>query len=214
MNESLTKTVNDYYQNFNKYDHISATQSVFIQLLNTSPVTIPSFALIEALLFNDVRGALFFTGTLINLFIYYIVQIITKRRIDNPTCMLFHKINTSGIPSIHTQMIGFVVGFIFTMNHIKGNFRILAFLLCFILLISTFMFRMKSTCNGKTGILIGFILGILFGAVWAWGISPYYTPPGVASDIDYGRFNKTCEDNPDKKNYICKAYKNGKEINT
>ena len=218
MNESITKTISDYYQDFNEFNHVSATKIVFTELLNTSPVTIPSFALIEAILFNDSRGALFFTGTLFNLLIYYIVQIITRRRTDFASCQLFNKINTSGIPSIHTQTIGFLIGFILTMNHIKGNFRILALLFCIFIFIVTLLYRLKLPCNGKSGIIIGFILGGLFGGLWAWAISPYYTPPGVASDVDFKKFNKSCknkdDDKPDKKNYICKAYKNGKEINT
>lgn len=217
MNEDITKTITDYYQDFNKFNHLSATQVVLTELINTLPVTIPSFALIEAILLNDTRGALFFSGTLLNLLIYYIVQIITKRRNNFASCQLFNKINTSGIPSLHTQTIGFLIGFILTMNYIQGNFRILALLFCIFIFIVTLLYRLKLPCNSKTGIIIGFVLGGLFGGVWAWAISPYYTPPGVASDIDFRKFDKTCkdkDDKPDKKNYICKAYKNGKEINT
>ena len=60
------------------------------------------------------------------------------------------------------------------------------------------------------------ILGILIGCLWAWIVSPNYTPWGSASDIDYSKFNKRdCDkDSDNNEDYECKAYKNGKIIET
>ena len=213
--ESIEKTLSNHYGEFNKFDHAKLLTGTLGSVLNTTPVLIPVMALIEAILFNDSRGGLFFAGSLLNFLINYILQIFTKSKIDNPMCIIYKKMNTSGMPSIHTQTIGFLAGFIFTMMHIKGHFRIMASIFLVGLCVIICIVRNKIGCNNKIQIIIGLILGILIGSLWAWIVSPNFTPWGSASDIDYSKFNKRdCDNNDNNEDYECKAYKNGKIIET
>lgn len=215
-NESIEQTLTSHYGEFDKFDHAKLLTGTLANFINNTPVLIPIIALLEAILFNDSRGGLFFSGALVNIIINYILQIFTKSKIDNPACIIYKKMNTSGMPSIHTQTIGFLVGFLFTMMHIKGNFRIMASAFLVALSIIVCLIRHKIGCNNKIQIIVGFILGILLGSLWAWIVSPNFTPWGSASDIDYSKFNKRdCDkDNDNNEDYECKAYKNGRVIET
>merc|ERR1711907_569730 len=188
--ESIEQTLTNHYGEFNKFDHVKLLTGTLANVVNNTPVLIPIMALIEAILFNDSRGGLFFSGALVNFIINYILQIFTKSKIDNPVCIIYKKINTSGMPSIHTQTIGFLAGFIFTMMHIKGHFRVMGTVFIIALCIIVCLIRSKIGCNNKIQIIVGLILGILVGSLWAWIVSPNYTPWGSSSDIDYSKFNE------------------------
>ena len=68
MDNSFTDT----YEEFSRFDHANLFVGTLGNVLNTSPVLIPVFSLVEAILFNDARGGVFFGGCLINFFINYI----------------------------------------------------------------------------------------------------------------------------------------------
>ena len=214
VDEDIGSTITNHYENFNKFDHANLLTGTLGGVLNTSPVLIPIFSLIEGILFNDARGGVFFAGSLLNFFINYILHIFTKSKIENPACVIYKKMNTSGMPSIHTQTIGFLVGFIFTMMYIKGNFRILAILFGLFLCVIICIQRNAIGCNNKMQIFIGLLLGLLIGSVWAWVVAPSFTPWASASDADISRFDKRDCDKDDNEDYECKAYQNGRVIET
>lgn len=208
MNESFTDT----YEEFTRFDHANLFVGTLGNVLNTSPVLIPVFSLVEAILFNDARGGVFFGGCLINFFINYVLHKFTQSKIDNPMCIIYKKMNTSGMPSLHTQTIGFLVGFIITMMYIKNHFRILATAFCIGICIIMYLQRKASKCNTTLQIIIGLLLGLLIGSTWAWIVSPSFTPWASASDIDISRFDKRECDKDENEDYECKAYKNGRII--
>ena len=200
----------------NTYNSLTLLSSSLKDIIDLSPLIIPIMSLFEAFLFNDMRGALYFAGSLINFLIYYGIQMFTKSKIDNPKCNIYNKLNISAMPNLHSQTIGFLSGFIFTTMYIKGNFRILATLFCLVLSIIIGLRMYKIGCHTKIQIGVGLLLGILLGIFWAWVISYSYTPWGSDSDIDYSKFNERECDKQDKNNseYECKAYKNGRIIET
>lgn len=187
---------------------------IFVGLLNTFPIILPAVAVSEAFLFNDSRGGVLFSGSLLNILINVILhKLIKKETSTNPACFMYNKISISGMPSLHTQTIGFLVGFIFTMMHIKSNFRLLTTLFCLLLTIAVSVQRYKCGCDTFMDIFIGLLLGILLGSLWAWIVAPTYTPWGSESDTDFGKFDKTkCDKDKDNQDYECKAYKNGRII--
>ena len=215
VNENLETTMINFYGDFEKFDHAKLLTGTIGNIINSTPVLIPVFSLIEGILFNDSRGGIFFAGSLINLFINYILQIFTKSKIDNPICNIYKRMNTSGMPSIHTQTIGFLAGFLFTMMYIKGHLRIMGGIFILVLCVIVSLIRYKIGCNSKGQIIIGIILGGLIGSLWAWAVSPSWTPWGSDSDIDYSKFNqRDCDKKNDNEDYECKAYQNGRVIET
>ena len=187
---------------------------VFNGIINTCPILLPVFAITEALLFNDSRGGVIFSGSLLNILINVILRKFVKNTTTpNPLCFMYEKINIGGMPSLHTQTIGFLVGFIFTMMHIKSNFRLLTTIFCVLLTIIISIQRYNCGCDTIMDIFIGLLLGILLGSLWAWIVAPTYTPWGSESDVDFGKFDKRkCDKDKDEQDYECKAYKNGRII--
>lgn len=222
--ETFENSIQNFYKDYVKFDQAKLLTGIFVNTINSTPVLIPLFSLIEGILFNDSRGVLFFSGNLLNIFINYGIQIFTKSKtqpgfkvVTNSLCIIYNKINTSGMPSLHTQTIGFLAGFLLTMMYIKGNFRILGIMFILALCVIICLLRIKffSDCNSKSQIIIGLILGILLGCLWAWIVSPGWTPWASDSDIDYSKFNeRECDKKNDNEDYECKAYQNGRIVET
>ena len=123
--------------------------------------------------------------------------------------------NTSGMPSIHAQTVGFLAGFMFTMMYIKGNLRVLGSMFILFICAITCLIRYKIECNSIGQILVGLLLGGLIGSLWAWIVSPSWTPWGSDSDINYSKFDKRdCDKEDSNEDYECKAYQNGRIIET
>lgn len=213
-NENFESTIINFYGDFHKFDHSKLLTSTFGNILNSTPVLIPVFSLIQGILFNDSRGGLFFAGSILNTFINYVLQIFTKNKKDNPICMIYKKMNTSGMPSIHAQTVGFLGGFLLTMMYIKNNFRLLGFIFIFLFSIGICLIRYKIECNSIGQILVGLILGGFIGSLWAWIVAPSWTPWGSESDVNYQRFEQDCDKKNENEDYECKAYQNGRIIET
>ncbi len=216
MSDNL-QNLSENYEKFVKYTHTKMASELFKQFLNSSPVIIPLISLIEAIIFNDLRGALFFSGSMLNFLIYYVIRLFMKVDTSNQKCFIYKNlntgfpgINTAGLPSLHTQSVGFLCGFILTMMYLNGNYRFLSIMFCLMLIVTTCLQRYYLGCNSGLSIALGLILGFIIGKLWAWIIAPFFTPPGIASDVDYSRYNirKNCDSNSNK-DYVCKAYRNG-----
>jgi len=182
-------------------------------------------SILVCLLFNDLRGLLIFFGLLSNSLINLgLKHLLSGKdisiRIDescNGCGNFFSKCYPdNSMPTENVQTFTFFAAFIISIMFFNQKFRLLSFFTLIFLLVLICYINISSGCSNYSQITAAIFFGISLGYLYAVLVNGFYYP--VKDDNDLAIFpmieKKIKKVEEDKKQYICKAYRNGVEIKT
>lgn len=176
-----------------------------------------------SLLFNDPRGLILFFGLLTNSFLnlgmkYLFSSSPSSIRVNEfcEGCGNFFSscYNNNGLPAENVQTFTFFATFIISIMYFNNNFRLISFFTLLGLLVIICYTNIYTGCNSLSQILVGIAFGIIFGILYALMVNGIYYPDKDDKDLSIFPVikEKLKKSEENKKKYVCKAYKNGIEI--
>lgn len=178
---------------------------------------ISPFILIIVLVFisiinSNIKGLIYLLGVILLFFIVMLFQQTVRHRNEfshtpDPTCQLFYfPIPVFSVPSFNSAL--FLFTFIYLLlPMIKNN--IMNFPLMVILLVLYAMdtvIKTKNNCTTPQGIILGSLLGIVWGIAWYYAIKSNNANLLYYDDL---LSNKVACSRPTQQQFKCSVYKNG-----
>ena len=203
---------------------ISAFYQMAKSTVNQSSQMLHVGSVLICLLFNDLRGLLIFFGLLSNSLINLgLKHLLTGSDIStgidescNGCGNFFSKCSTNNsMPTENVQTFAFFATFIISIMIFNKKFRLLSLLTLISLLVIICYVSISSECSDYSQIMVAIFIGLILGYLYAVLVNGFYYP--VKDDNDLAIFpminNKIKKVEENEKKYICKAYRNGVEIN-
>ncbi len=190
--------------NFNLIDSISLLAWI-------SPFLVSFLMVMISIINSNVKGLIYLLGLIILFVIVFLFQNTIRVPMDktNQFCNIF-SISQFSIPSFNSALYLYTIIYILfpmiTMQMI--NFPlIIVFLLLYIM---DCVIKYKNKCTSPVGIVMGSVLGLIFGITWFLIIKAF----GQTGLLYYDDLisNKIACSRPTKQNFKCKVYKNGELI--
>ena len=190
--------------NFNLMD----TMSLFALI---SPFLLAFLMVMISIINSNVKGLIYLLGLIILFIIVFLFQNTLRIPMDktNQFCNIF-SISQFSVPSFNSALYLYTIIYVlFPMINMQMiNFPlIIIFLLLYIM---DCIVKYKNKCTSPVGIVMGSILGLIFGITWFLIIRA----SGQTGLLYYDDLvsNKIACSRPTKQNFKCQVYKNGELI--
>jgi hypothetical protein len=190
--------------NFNLMDSISLLALV-------SPFLLAFLMVMISIINSNVKGLIYLLGLIILFVIVFLFQNTLRIPMDktNQFCNIF-SISQFSVPSFNSALYLYTIMYILLpmINMHMINFPlIITFLLLYI---TDCIIKNKNKCSSPVGIIMGSILGLVFGITWFLVIRA----TGQTGLLYYDDLvsNKIACSRPTKQNFKCQVYKNGELI--
>lgn len=190
--------------NFNLMDSISLLALV-------SPFLLAFLMVMISIINSNVKGLIYLLGLIILFVIVFLFQNTLRIPMDktNQFCNIF-SISQFSVPSFNSALYLYTIMYILLpmINMHMINFPlIITFLLLYIM---DCIIKNKNKCSSPVGIIMGSILGLVFGITYFLVIRA----TGQTGLLYYDDLvsNKIACSRPTKQNFKCKVYKNGELI--
>ena len=143
----------------------------FITLL--SPFMLTSYLLLESFFRQDLKGLFFLIGGVLASCLGLISRLLFKlpKPADaHPGCNIFEltilELNAYSAPAFNTLYLFFTLVYLCANMWISGNWNIGVFTTLVVLCISNIFVRLNLNCVGSQDIVLGAIMGIIFGGLY------------------------------------------------
>ena len=190
--------------NFNLIDSISLLALI-------SPFLLAFLMVMISIINSNIKGLIYLLGLIILFVIVFLFQTTIRAPIDktNKFCNIF-SITQFSVPSFNSALYLYTIIYILfpMINMHMINFPlIIVFLLLYV---ADSIIKYKNKCSSVIGIIMGSILGLLFGITWFLIIRA----TGQTGLLYYDDLvsNKIACSRPTKQNFKCQVYKNGELI--
>ena len=190
--------------NFNLVDSIS-----LIALI--SPFLLAFLMVMISIINSNVKGLIYLLGLIILFILVFLFQNTIRVPMDktNQFCNIF-SISQFSVPSFNSALYLYTIIYVLfpMINMHMINFPlIIIFLLLYIM---DSIVKYKNKCTSPIGIVMGSILGLIFGITWFLIIKA----SGQTGLLYYDDLvsNKIACSRPTKQNFKCQVYKNGELI--
>ena len=190
--------------NFNLMDSISLLALV-------SPFLLAFLMVMISIINSNVKGLIYLLGLIILFVIVFLFQNTLRIPMDktNQFCNIF-SISQFSVPSFNSALYLYTIMYILLpmINMHMINFPlIITFLLLYIM---DCIIKNKNKCSSPVGIIMGSILGLVFGITYFLVIRA----TGQTGLLYYDDLvsNKIACSRPTKQNFKCQVYKNGELI--
>lgn len=190
--------------NFNLVDSISLLALV-------SPFLLAFLMVMISIINSNVKGLIYLLGLIILFVIVFLFQNTLRVPMDktNQFCNIF-SITQFSVPSFNSALYLYTIMYILLpmINMQMVNFPlIITFLLLYIM---DCIIKNKNKCTSPIGIMLGSVLGLVFGITWFLVIRA----TGQTGLLYYDDLvsNKIACSRPTKQNFKCQVYKNGELI--
>ena len=190
--------------NFNLMDSMSLLALI-------SPFLLAFLMVMISIINSNVKGLIYLLGLIILFIIVFLFQNTLRVPMDktNQFCNIF-SISQFSVPSFNSALYLYTIIYVlFPMINMQMiNFPlIIIFLLLYIM---DCIIKHKNKCTSPIGIVMGSILGLIFGITWFLVIKA----SGQTGLLYYDDLvsNKIACSRPTKQNFKCQVYKNGELI--
>ena len=190
--------------NFNLIDSMSLLALI-------SPFLLAFLMVMISIINSNVKGLIYLLGLIILFIIVFLFQNTIRVPIDktNQFCNIF-SISQFSVPSFNSALYLYTIIYVLfpMINMQMVNFPlIIVFLLLYIM---DCIIKYKNKCTSSVGIVMGSILGLIFGMTWFLIIKA----SGQTGLLYYDDLvsNKIACSRPTKQNFKCQVYKNGELI--
>ena len=190
--------------NFNLMDAISLLALI-------SPFFLAFLMVMISIINSNIKGLIYLLGLVILFVIVFLFQNTIRMPMDktNQFCNIF-SISQYSVPSFNSALYLYTIIYVLfpMINMGMVNFPLIIIFL--LLYVSDTIIKYRNKCSSVVGIVMGSILGLVFGITWFLIIRA----TGETGLLYYDDLvsNKIACSRPTKQNFKCQVYKNGELI--
>jgi hypothetical protein len=171
------------------------TDVKLLTIFNMLPVFLHSFvkimpiglylaAILESMLFNDIRGFFVFIGLFINDLINIGYNYVMKPT-PNPQCAVIRNLYTDDFFSLstpHSQYIAFITSFVMASMYFKKYFFYSTFSIFMVIVVMTIWSRIAIGCENMLDVGFNLLFGAFRGIVYYVIVKDFYEPEDVTPE--------------------------------
>lgn len=190
--------------------------NLFKFIATISPLLLGTLLVLASIINQDIKGIIYLAGVLIssvlNIFIMNLVKspAIPDRSVTCDLVEIPFMVNNYNSPAFNSMFIAFTIAYIGIPMYYNNEMNYVLLILMLSLFSMDAVTKLGSKCTTATGIFLGLVIGLIFGAGW-------FTLLHSTGNDDLLYFNEILSNKsvckmPSSQQFKCSVYKNGELI--